>query len=267
MASSFMDSVVRNQNALACLSRIRDKDSYLLEHSVNVAVLMSILGKYLKLDDKYLHECVMGALLHDIGKVLVPDTILHKPGKLTTEEFMIMKRHALYSQKILEKGKGFPQVSINVAGQHHERIDGKGYPAGLKGEEVTQEARMAAVVDVYDAITADRVYHVGMTPSAALKRMLNWCGDHLDVKYVHAFIKAMGVYPVGSLVELNNGMAGVVIEETGSTTKPVLRVIYDLKSKSFVQITRLDLSSTDKISIVKSIDPVDYGIKLKDFLS
>jgi putative nucleotidyltransferase with HDIG domain len=267
MASSFMDSVVRNQNALACLSRIRDKDSYLLEHSVNVAVLMSILGKYLKLDNKYLHECVTGALLHDIGKVLVPDTILHKPGKLTTEEFTIMKRHAFYSQKILEKGKGFPQVSINVAGQHHERIDGKGYPAGLKGEEVTQEARMAAVVDIYDAITADRVYHVGMTPSAALKRMLTWCGDHLDVTYVHAFIKAMGVYPVGSLVELNNGMAGVVIEETGSTTKPVLRVIYDLKSKSFVQVTRLDLSSTDKISIVKSIDPVDYGIKLKDFLS
>jgi putative nucleotidyltransferase with HDIG domain len=266
MASSFIDSVVRNQNALACLSRIRDKDSYLMEHSINVAVLMSILGKYLKLDNKYLHECVTGALLHDIGKVLVPDTILHKPGKLTSEEFTIMKRHAFYSQKILEKSKGFPQVSINVAGQHHERIDGKGYPAGLKGDEVTQEARMASVVDVYDAITADRVYHAGMTPSAALKRMLSWCGDHLDVRYVHAFIKAMGVYPVGSLVELDDGMAGVVIEETQSTMKPVLRVIYNLRSKTFVKVTRLDLSRSDKISIIRSIDPVNYDIKLKDFL-
>jgi putative nucleotidyltransferase with HDIG domain len=267
MASSFMDSVVRNQNALACLTQIRNKDSYLLEHSVNVAVLMSILGKYLKLNKQYLHECVTGALLHDIGKTLIPDTILHKPGKLTTEEFTIMKRHALFSQKILEKGKGFSQVSINVAGQHHERIDGKGYPAGLKGDEVTQEARMASVVDVYDAITADRVYHKGLTPSAALKRMLTWCGDHLDIGYVHAFIKAMGVYPVGSLVEVDNGMAGVVIEETEYTLKPILRIIYNLKSKTFVKVTRLDLSGTDKISIVKSIDPIDYGIKLKDFLS
>jgi len=267
MASNFMDSVVRNQNALACLSRIRDKDSYLMEHSVNVAVLMSILGKYLELDNRYLHQCVTGALLHDIGKVMIPDTILHKPGKLTDDEFTIMKRHSLYSQKILEKSKGFPQVSINVAGQHHERLDGKGYPAGLAGDEVTQEARMASVVDVYDAITADRVYHDGMTPSTALKRMLEWCGPHLDVKYVHAFIKAMGVYPVGSLVELDNGMAGIVIEETASTMKPVLRIIYSLKSNCFVEVTRLDLSKEGKaVSIVKAIDPVDHGIKLKDFL-
>ena len=267
MASNFMDSVVRNQNALACLSRIRDKDSYLMEHSVNVAVLMSILGKYLELDNRYLHQCVTGALLHDIGKVMIPDTILHKPGKLTDDEFTIMKRHSLYSQKILEKSKGFPQVSINVAGQHHERLDGKGYPAGLAGDEVTQEARMASVVDVYDAITADRVYHDGMTPSTALKRMLEWCGPHLDVKYVHAFIKAMGVYPVGSLVELDNGMAGIVIEETASTMKPVLRIIYSLKSHSFVEVTRLDLSEEGKaVSIIKAIDPVDHGIKLKDFL-
>lgn len=267
MASSFMDSVVRNQNALACLSRIRDKDSYLMEHSVNVAVLMSILGKYLKLDNQYLHQCVTGALLHDIGKVMIPDTILHKPGKLTDEEFTIMKRHALYSQKILEKSRGFPQASINVAGQHHERLDGKGYPAGLKGDDVTQEARMASVVDIYDAITADRVYHDGMTPSTALKRMLEWCGPHLDVKYVHAFIKAMGVYPVGSLVELSNGQAGIVIEETDETMKPVIRVIYNINAKHFIEVTRLDLSATnDEITIIKSLDPVDYGIKLKDFL-
>jgi len=267
MASSFMDSVVRNQNALACLSRIRDKDSYLMEHSVNVAVFMSILGKYLKLDNQYLHQCVTGALLHDIGKVMIPDTILHKPGKLTDEEFTIMKRHALYSQKILEKSHGFPQASINVAGQHHERLDGKGYPAGLKGDEVTQEARMASVVDIYDAITADRVYHDGMTPSTALKRMLEWCGPHLDVKYVHAFIKAMGVYPVGSLVELSNGQAGIVIEETEETMKPVIRVIYNINAKHFIEVTRLDLSTTNnEITIVRSLDPVDYGIKLKDFL-
>lgn len=267
MATSFMDSVTRNKNALACLSRIRNKDSYLMEHSVNVAVLMSILGKHLQLEKQYLHQCVTGALLHDIGKVLIPDTILHKPGKLTDDEFTIMKRHSLYSQKILEKNKGFPRVSINVAGQHHERLDGKGYPAGLKGDEVTPEARMAAVVDVYDAITADRVYHDGMTPSTALKRMLEWCGPHLDTKYVHAFIKAMGVYPVGSFVELSNGLAGIVIEETDNSLKPVLRIVYDLTKKTFVEVYKLDLSQANaEDKIVKSLNPVDFKIKLKDFL-
>jgi len=267
MADNFMDSVVRNQNALACLSRIRDKDTYLMEHSVNVAVLMSILGKYLKLERSYLHHCVTGALLHDIGKILIPDTILHKPGKLTNEEFAIMKRHALYSQKILEKNRGFPQAAINVAGQHHERLDGKGYPAGLAGDEVSQEGRMASVVDVYDAITADRVYHQGMTPSTALKRMLEWSGPHLDATYVQAFIKAMGIYPVGSLVALESGMAAIVMEENEDSLKPSVKVIYNLKTSMFSKVTRLNLSRSDvNDRIVKPIDPEDHGIRVRDFL-
>ena len=267
MADNFMDSVVRNQNALACLSRIRDKDSYLMEHSVNVAVLMSILGKYLKLDRTYLHHCVTGALLHDIGKILIPDTILHKPGKLTNEEFAIMKRHALYSQKILEKNHGFPQTAINVAGQHHERLDGKGYPAGLTGDEVSQEGRMASVVDVYDAITADRVYHKGMTPSTALKRMLEWSGPHLDAKYVQAFIKAMGIYPVGSLVELESGMAAIVMEENEDSLKPTVKIIYNLKTSMFASVTTVNLSKSGMNDrILRPIDPEDHGIKVRDFL-
>lgn len=268
MADNFMDSVVRNQNALACLSRIRDKDSYLMEHSVNVAVLMSILGKHLKLDRVYLHQCVTGALLHDIGKILIPDSVLHNPGKLTNEEFAIMKRHALYSKKILEKNNGFPQVSINVAAQHHERLDGKGYPAGLKGDEITQEGRMATVVDVYDAITADRVYHKGMTPSTALKRMLEWSGPHLDPQLVHAFIKAIGVYPVGSLIELESGSAAIVMEENDNSLKPVVKIIYNLKKGFYCKVTLKDLSAsncTDRI--IKTIDPNQYQIKIRDFLN
>ena len=267
MAENFMDSVERNQNALACLSRIRDKDSYLMEHSVNVAVLMSILGKYLQLERGYLHQCVTGALLHDIGKILIPDTILHKPGKLTENEFAIMKRHASYSKKILQKNHGFPQVSINVAGQHHERLDGKGYPEGLQGEAISKEARLAAVVDIYDAITADRVYHKGMPPSTALKRMLEWSGPHLDTQYVHAFIKAIGVYPVGSLVELSNGLAGIVVEENPGSIKPIIKVMYNVKRNIYAKVTTLDLSlQTCSEHIVRSLNPKDFGIKVQDFI-
>ncbi len=267
MAENFMDSVERNQNALACLSRIRDKDSYLMEHSVNVAVLMSILGKHLQLERSYLHQCVTGALLHDIGKILIPDTILHKPGKLTHDEFDIMKRHAAYSQKILEKSDGFPQVSINVAGQHHERLDGKGYPKGLAHEQISQEARMASVVDIYDAITADRVYHKGMPPSTALKRMLEWCGPHLDKQYVHAFIKAIGVYPVGSLVELESGLAGIVVEENPGSIKPMIKIMYNVKKNIYTRVIAMDLSQKScKEKIIRSINPDDFGIKVQDFI-
>jgi putative nucleotidyltransferase with HDIG domain len=267
LAGNFMDSVKRNQNALACLSRIRDKDSYLMEHSVNVAVLMSILGKHLNLDRTYLHQCVTGALLHDIGKILIPDTILHKPGKLTPDEFNIMKRHSLYSRKILEKNHGFPQAAINVAGQHHERLDGRGYPEGLTGEQVSKEARMASVVDIYDAITADRVYHKGMPPSIALKRMLEWCGPHLDTQYVHAFIKAIGVYPVGSLVQLESGLAGIVVEENPGSIKPIVKVIYSLKQNNYVKVIRKDLSKSNcNDKIIKTINPDDYGINIQDFI-
>jgi len=267
MADQFMDSVVRNQNALACLSRIRDKDSYLMEHSVNVAVLMAILGKYLKLDRVYLHHCVTGALLHDIGKILIPDSVLHKPGKLTDEEFAIMKRHATYSKKILERSGQFPDPVVNVAAQHHERLDGKGYPLGLAGEQVSQEGRMASVVDVYDAITADRVYHKGIPPSTALKRMLEWSGPHLDPQYVQAFIKAMGVYPVGSFVELESGRGAIVMEETGETLRPVVKIMYHLRQKQYTKVETVDLSrSKSRDKVIKSLDPDELGIKIKDFL-
>ena len=267
MADNFMDSVVRNQNALACLSRIRQKDNYLMEHSVNVAVLMSILGKHLELERSYLHQCVTGALLHDIGKILIPDSVLHKPDKLTNDEYSIMKKHATYSQKILQRNARFSQVSINVAAQHHERMDGRGYPLGLKGDEISVEARMASVVDIYDAITADRVYHKGMTPSNALKRMMEWCGPHLDTQYVHSFIKAIGVYPVGSFVKLNNDTAAVVIEENDDSLKPVVKVIFNLKTNSYTQVTKKDLSQDGtQERVTQVLDPIDFGINLKDFM-
>jgi HD-GYP domain-containing protein (c-di-GMP phosphodiesterase class II) len=267
MADNFMDSVVRNQNALACLSRIRKKDNYLMEHSVNVAVLMSILGKYLALERTYLHQCVTGALLHDIGKILIPDSILHKPDKLTEDEYEVMKRHAGYSQKILQRNARFSQVSINVAGQHHERINGKGYPLGLKGDEISEEARMASVVDIYDAITADRVYHKGMIPTNALKRMMEWCGPHLDTHYVHSFIKAIGIYPVGSFVKLSNNTAAVVIEENPDSLKPLVKVIYDLNTEAYCHVRMKNLSLPDNQErITHVLDPHDYQINLKDFM-
>jgi len=268
VANEFIDSVTRNQNALACLSRIREKDSYLLEHSVNVGVLMSILGKAMNLERQQLFEYVLGALLHDIGKIIIPDEVLHKPGRLTEEEFELMKKHATFSRDILIKSDdNLPEATINVAYQHHERLDGTGYPNALNKNQISLEGKMAAVVDVYDAITADRCYHKGTPPTIALKRMLEWTGSHLDKDLLHIFIKAMGVYPVGSVVELSNDRLAIVCEINESDQKsPIVKVIYNTQHKRYVKIELLDLSKKKEVTIVKPIDPGNYGIQVNDFL-
>jgi HD-GYP domain-containing protein (c-di-GMP phosphodiesterase class II) len=267
IANEFIDSVGRNQNALACLSRIREKDAYLLEHSVNVGVLMSILGKAMNLERQTLYEYVLGALLHDIGKILIPDEVLHKPGRLTEEEFELMKKHSTFSRDIMLKSGGLPQASINVAYQHHERLDGTGYPAGLDHSSISTEGKMAAVVDVYDAITADRCYHKGMPPTLALKRMLEWTGSHLDKEILHIFIRAMGIYPVGSLLELDNHRLAVVLEVNEEDQKrPVVKVIYNTQFNRYVKVECIDLSKKKDVSVLKPVDPNTYGIPLNDFL-
>lgn len=173
LADELQQSVLRNPNALSCLGRIREKDNYLLEHSVNLSVLMSLFGNHRKLPADVLHQTVVGALLHDLGKILTPDDILHKPGRLTPEEFEVMKLHARHSRDILAATDGIGEITVITAAQHHEKLDGSGYPEGLKGEEISEYGRMVAITDVYDAITADRVYHKGMTPTQGLKKLLS----------------------------------------------------------------------------------------------
>ncbi|WP_156498170.1 HD-GYP domain-containing protein, partial [Oleiphilus sp. HI0043] len=212
LAEDMLDSLFRNHNALACLGCIREKDSYLMEHSVNLSVLMSIFGKSMQLDRSVLHQTISGALLHDIGKIMVPDEILHKPGKLTDDEFSQMKHHVTLGREHLLGIEGISPLTIQVVSEHHERMDGTGYPSGLCGHEISTFGRMAAIVDVYDAITADRCYHKGMTPTMAIKRLLEWSDHHLDRSLVNHFIRCIGIYPVGSLVLLESGRLGAVVE-------------------------------------------------------
>lgn len=268
LADGMLDSLDRNQSALSCLGRIREKDSYLMEHSVNLGVLMSIYGRFRNLSRDVLHDIMVGALLHDIGKIIIPDTILHKPGKLTSEEFDVMKSHVSRGTAILKTTPGISELTILVQSQHHEKLDGSGYPLGLVGDEISEFGKMAAITDVYDAITADRVYHRGITPTAAMKKLLEWSGTHLEETAVIDFIKCMGIYPIGSLVELDSGRLGVVVEvNEHSQESPVIKVIYSLKNRSHLKPKILDLSKTlVQDRIVRSIDPKLYGLSIADYL-
>jgi len=269
LAEGMVDSVLRNHNALACLGRIRQKDNYLLEHSVNLAVLMGIFARAMKLDRNTMHQAVLGAMLHDIGKVLVPDEVLHKPGKLSDDEFAVMRKHVIYSKELLQQTPGIKPLTINVAAQHHERIDGSGYPLGLQGCDICREGKMVAIADVYDAITADRVYHKGMAPTAALKKLLEWSGSHLEEALVHRFIRSMGIYPVGSLVKLRSGRLAVVIEASETDQRlPIVKVIYHAAKARYLPVEILDLSRpTVQDEIVQAVDPARWHIRLNDFLN
>ena len=269
LADGMVDSVLRNHNALACLGRIRQKDNYLLEHSVNLAVLMGIFARDMKLDRHTMHQAVVGAMLHDIGKVLIPDEVLHKPGKLTDDEFAVMRKHVVYSKELLQQTPGIKPLTIQVAAQHHERIDGSGYPLGLHGCDICREGKMVAIADVYDAITADRVYHKGLPPTAALKKLLEWSGTHLEETLVHRFIRSMGIYPVGSLVKLKSERLAVVIE-AGETDQrlPIVKVIYHAGKRQYLSAEIIDLSRPSvQDEIIQAVDPARWNIRLNDFLN
>ncbi|WP_432210375.1 HD-GYP domain-containing protein [Marinobacter alkaliphilus] len=269
LADELQNSVLRNANALSCLGRIREKDNYLLEHSVNLSVLMSLFGNYRNLPADVLHQTVVGALLHDLGKILTPDDILHKPGRLTAEEFEVMKLHARHSRDILASTEGIGEIAVITAAQHHEKLDGSGYPEGLKGEEITEYGRMVAITDVYDAITSDRVYHKGMTPSQGLKKLLEWSGDHLDPNLVKQFIRCIGLYPVGSLVLLESGRLGVVVETNDQDQRlPVVRVMYHTKFRLPITVETIDLARAgNQDRIVRAVDPEDYKLDVRKFLA
>ena len=269
LANGMIDSVIRNHNALACLGRIRAKDTYLMEHSINLAVLMGIFAKSMSIDRDTMQQVMVGALLHDIGKIMVPDNILHKPGKLDDDEFARMKQHVVFSRDLLKNTPGIQPLTVVVAAQHHERIDGSGYPEGLTGCQICREGKMVAITDVYDAITADRCYHKGLAPTVALKKLLEWSGTHLEESLVHTFIRSMGIYPVGSLVMLESGRLAVVIEASEKDqTRPIVKVIYHARLKQFIPTEVIDLSKpVSQESIKCSVDADKWRIKIPDFLS
>jgi putative nucleotidyltransferase with HDIG domain len=265
VADGFIDSIFRNQDALTCMTRIREKDAYLLEHSVNVSILMTILAKHMKLDKDMIHQLATGALLHDIGKIKIDDEILHKPGKLTPQEMQLMQSHVVHSRKILEQADGISSISLDIASNHHERLDGTGYPNGLNGNQVSQYARMIAIVDSYDAMTANRCYKNGMNPINAFKRLMKDTKTAFDASLVGLFIQSIGVHPVGTLVMLKSQKLGIVTKTNfEEPLKPVIKVFYHAKNNHYTEIKDIDLTKT-RDEIDSCVKPENFKIDLKKF--
>ena len=227
LVERIVDSIFRQQDAMLPLARLKDHDEYTFQHSVSVCTLMTSFARTLELPRDIIHEIAVGALLHDVGKAKVPDDILNKPAKLTDAEFVKMKSHVVQSKIILQGTPGISQIALDVAAQHHERFDGTGYPNKLKGDEISLYGQMGAIVDVYDAITSNRVYHKGMAPTEALRKLLEWSKFHFNPTLVQAFIRAVGIYPTGSLVRLESRRLAVVqAQNPENLMQPAVKLIF-----------------------------------------
>ena len=211
VVDNMVESVIRNPDALVCLSQLKDVSEYTALHSVRTCVLALTFGRHLVLSKDELKILGVGALLHDIGMAKLPATILDKPGGLTVEEFELMTQHVPWGLEILKQSGGVPPAALEILEQHHERHDGSGYVRKLKGDLIGYVGAICAIVDVYDAITSQRVYRGPVSADDALKRMYEWRHKDFHAELVEEFIKCMGIYPIGSLVELSTGGVGVVI--------------------------------------------------------
>ena len=270
--SKIANSVISNPDALTCFSQLKNKDVYTAEHSMRVCILALVLGRHLGFDETALNILGIGALLHDVGKMKIPGEVLNKPDELTDKEFDIMKKHVPLGVNILEQTKGIPVASIEVARCHHERYDGSGYMSGLSGDKISQFGQIGAIVDCYDAITSDRIYRFGMSPHAALKNMYEWRKSSFEPFLLEQFIQCMGIYPIGSLVELNTGEIAVVVTmNRRRRLKP--KVVLVLKSNNLPYETpaTIDLSTQTtrdghpyEISTV--LEPGTYGVNPVNFL-
>ncbi len=256
-------SVTRNPGALIGLARLKDKDDYTYMHSVAVCALMVSLARQLGLNDEQVRQAGLAGLLHDVGKMMIPLSILNKPGKLTDAEFGAVKSHPVEGHKMLLEGSGIGEGVLDVCLHHHEKVDGSGYPERLADAQISLYAKMGAVCDVYDAITSNRPYKNGWEPAESLRKMAEWSNGHFDTAIFHAFVKSVGIYPIGSLVRLESGHLGVIIEQTAkSLLTPVVKVFFSIKSDVRIPPEILDLSKPAcKDKIVSHEDPVKWDIR------
>ncbi len=250
-----VQKVINHESIFMQLTGIRDIDSYTFHHSVDVCIYSVITGKNMNLSNEELTELGMGAILHDIGKCKIPLDILLKPGKLTDEEFMVMKLHTVYGYEIIYNTDGLNKRIANIACQHHEKWNGSGYPTGLKDNQIDPLSRIVAIADVYDALTADRCYRKKDLPHRAAEYVIGNSNVLFDPKITNTFFKSIAIYPEGSMVVLNTGEIGSVIEADKSMSlRPRLRIIARKEGPPILEPYVIDLSEKPTLFIAEVLN-------------
>lgn len=261
LVEEITESVSRNPDAMISLARLKTSDEYTYMHSVAVCALMIALARQLELCEEQVRDAGTAGLLHDIGKMMIPDAILNKPGKLTDAEFTTMRDHPMAGLQLLKGNREISAIVLDVCLHHHEKVDGSGYPHHLTGEHISLFAKMGAVCDVYDAITSNRPYKNGWDPAESIRKMAEWSKGHFDQAIFQAFVKSVGIYPTGSLVRLESGRLGVVMEQhQTSLLTPRVKVFFMAKSKTPIPQQIIDLAKlVGREKIVGREAPEDWN--------
>ncbi|MDI9243924.1 HD-GYP domain-containing protein [Marinobacter sp. CHS3-4] len=254
-----VDSIKANASAMFWMSRVKSRDAYTAEHCVRVAIFAVAFARFLGMPDEDLHIVGLCGLLHDLGKLQVPDSILNKPGPLSAEEMAIMKDHTQYGYKMLRADTSLDSIVSDVSRHHHERIDGRGYPDQLEEWQISRFARLVSIIDAYDAMTSDRCYRDGMPASDAIRVLYQNRGAQFDVDMVEAFIRMVGIYPPGTLVELSTGeVALVVAVHPGKKLKPRVEVLLDA-DKQAIEPRLIDLGDLPTGTVIDIAHPLPDG--------
>lgn len=264
-----VDSVTRNPDACIWLARMKEEDNYIYQHSLGAAIWAVALGRQLGLPKSDLRSLAIGGLLLDIGKLKLKKEILKANRHLTSKETKIMRRHVEVSVLLLKDGGMDNQDVIGMVAHHHERHNGTGYPQGLAGDDIPVFARIAAIVDCFDAITSDRIYAKAISPSQAIKQLYTWKDIYFQGELIEEFIQAVGVYPAGTLVELTSGEVAVVVGESRSRRlRPQVMLLLDSNKQPLDDINFLNLQEVthtedgQQLNIINSLKPNAYGIDM-----
>lgn len=259
LAGEITDSVIRNEYAITILTRIRHHSTYQWEHATNCAILVCGFALFLGLNKQTAQKMTLGALLHDIGVAKIPKGIIDKPNKLTSNEMNVVKKHLSWGHQLCKRDGFTDPIIMDMLINHHERLDGSGYPRGMKKDKLSKLARITAIVDVYDAMTGDKRYKKSQQPINALRYLLGQ-KDKFDQSIVQQFIKYLGVHPVGSLVQLSDDKLAVIVEGNRSEPlKPKVKIFYSLKLQQYVNPKYYDLA-TSPITIITSVRAEDFNI-------
>ena len=261
VVSEIFASMMENSTTLISVARLKNANEYTYMHSVAVCALMIATAKAVGLNEVQCKEAGVAGLLHDIGKMSIPNAIIDKTGPLTDQEFEIIRTHPQKGYSILKEQQEVTNGVLDVCLHHHEKIDGSGYPKGLKKEQISTLVRIASICDVYDAVTSDRPYKVGWNPAEALKKMAQWEG-HFDKKIFQIFVKVIGIYPIGSFVRLENGKMGIVYKQNSiSLLKPKIKLFFCSKRNIPIPLEDIDLSDNGRTEKIMGVeDPEKWGL-------
>lgn len=265
-------SIMRNPDAMMLLTQIESRSKAASSHALNVSILSTAFGRYLGMNEKELYELSLGAMLHDVGETQLPDNLMDKQDNYSPEELNLMQSHTMKGGEVLSQLEDIPDSAITIALSHHERANGSGYPKRLVNDQINTLAKIVSITDVYDSVTSGTKREAPISATDALKSMYDWRNELFDGELIELFIQSLGIYPIGSVVQLRSDEIGIVISTSAERRlSPTLLLVLDSNKQPYQPPTIINLSQyvddeTHQYEITNVVDAEDYSIDKTSYI-